>query len=76
MLSLQQWLSVKQLHTIRLQGKTLWDAMIEMYDQISDTIKMQSRQLPLKGIEGLAKIQEIMNSLRAESTKRIWQDIR
>ena len=47
----------------KTQGKTLWDAMIEMYEQFgyyTDDIKA----VTMKGIEGLQKIQDIMNSLR------------
>ena len=47
----------------KTQGKTLWDAMIEMYEQFGyykDAIQSVTR----KGSEGLQKIQEIMNSLR------------
>ena len=42
---------------------TLWDAMIELYERYGyykDSIK----SITLKGIEGLAKIQEIMDTLR------------
>ncbi|KIR02232.1 Phosphoglucosamine mutase [Lachnospiraceae bacterium TWA4] len=45
------------------QGKTLWDAMIEMYEKYG-YYKDDILSVSLKGIEGLAKIQEIMNSLR------------
>ncbi len=45
------------------QGKTLWDAMIDMYEKYgyyNDDVK----SLTLKGIEGLEKIQTIMSTLR------------
>lgn len=45
------------------QGKTLWDAMIEMYDQYG-YYKDDIKSITLKGIEGLQKIQEIMDTLR------------
>ena len=47
----------------KTQGKTLWDAMIEMYDQFG-YYKDAIQSVTMKGIEGLQKIQEIMNSLR------------
>ena len=52
----------------KIQGKTLWDAMIEMYDQFG-YYKDAIQAVTMKGIEGLAKIQEIMNSLRANPPK-------
>ena len=45
------------------QGKTLWDAMIEMYEQYG-YYKDDIKSVTLKGIEGLQKIQEIMDTLR------------
>lgn len=47
----------------KTQGKTLWDAMIDMYEQFG-YFKDDIKSVTLKGIEGLAKIQEIMNTLR------------
>lgn len=47
----------------KTQGKTLWDAMIEMYDQYG-YYKDDIQSITLKGIEGLQKIQEIMDTLR------------
>lgn len=47
----------------KTQGKTLWDAMIEMYDQYG-YYKDNIKSITLKGIEGLQKIQEIMDTLR------------
>ncbi|MBU5479640.1 phospho-sugar mutase [Blautia sp. MSJ-19] len=47
----------------KTQGKTLWDAMIEMYEQFG-YYKDDIKAVTMKGIEGLQKIQEIMNSLR------------
>lgn len=47
----------------KTRNMTLWDAMIEMYERYGyykDSIK----SITLKGIEGLAKIQEIMDTLR------------
>ena len=47
----------------KTQGKTLWDAMIEMYEQFG-YYKDDIKAVTMKGIEGLQKIQDIMNSLR------------
>ena len=47
----------------KTQGKTLWDAMIEMYEQFGYN-KDDIKAVTMKGIEGLQKIQDIMNSLR------------
>ena len=42
---------------------TLWDAMIAMYDRYG-YYKDDIKSITLKGIEGLAKIQEILETLR------------
>ena len=47
----------------KTQGKTLCDAMIEMYEQFG-YYKDDIKAVTMKGIEGLQKIQDIMNSLR------------
>ena len=47
----------------KTQGKTLWDAMIEMYEQFG-YYKDAIQSVTMKGIEGLQKIQESMNSMR------------
>ena len=47
----------------KTQGKTLWDAMIEMYEQFG-YYKDDIKAVTMKGNEGLQKIQDIMNSLR------------
>ena len=48
----------------KTQGKTLWDAMIEMYEQFG-YYKDDIKAVTMKGIEGLQKIQDIKkNSLR------------
>ncbi|MCM1497663.1 MAG: phospho-sugar mutase [Clostridium sp.] len=52
------------------QGKTLWDAMLDMYDKYGYCIDAV-QSVSLKGIEGLAKIQEIMNTLRENTPARI-----
>ena len=45
------------------QGKTLWDAMIELYERCG-YYKDDIKSITLKGIEGLQKIQEILETLR------------
>lgn len=47
----------------KTQGKTLWDAMIEMYERYG-YYKDAIQSITLKGIEGLDKIQEILETLR------------
>ena len=47
----------------KTQGKTLWDAMIDLYEKYG-YYKDDIKSITLKGIEGLAKIQEILNTLR------------
>lgn len=49
----------------RTQGKTLWDALIDMYEKYG-YYKDDIQSITLKGIEGLAKIQEILETLRKE----------
>ncbi len=49
---------------------TLWDAMLEMYERYG-YYKDHVESITLKGIEGLAKIQEIMNTLRVDAPKEI-----
>lgn len=52
------------------KGMTLWDAMIEMYERYG-YYKDDIKSITLKGIEGLAKIQEIMDTLRKNPPKQI-----
>ena len=47
----------------KTQGKTLWDAMIDMYEEFG-YYKDAIHVVTMKGIEGLQKIQEIMTTLR------------
>ena len=47
----------------KTQGKTLWDAMIDMYEKYG-YYKDDIQSITMKGIEGLEKIQQIMESLR------------
>ncbi|MGO5053213.1 phospho-sugar mutase [Lachnospiraceae bacterium LCP25S3_G4] len=54
----------------KTQGKTLWDAMVDMYDKYG-YYKDDIQAITLKGIEGLAKIQEILETLRKEPPMEI-----
>lgn len=47
----------------KTQGKTLWDAMIDMFEKYG-YYKDAIQSLTMKGIEGLQKIQEILETLR------------
>lgn len=47
----------------KTKGMNLWDAMIELYDRYG-YYKDDIQSITLKGIEGLAKIQEILDTLR------------
>lgn len=47
----------------KTKDMTLWDAMIEMYERYG-YYKDDIQAITLKGIEGLAKIQEILETLR------------
>ena len=47
----------------KTKGKTLWDAMVDMYDKYG-YYKDDIQSITLKGIEGLQKIQEILATLR------------
>ncbi len=52
------------------QNKTLWDAMVDMYDKYGYCIDA-IQSVSLAGIEGLAKIQEIMETLRNNTPAKI-----
>lgn len=52
------------------KGMTLWDAMVEMYEKYG-YYKDEVQSIGLKGIEGLAKIQEIMEYFRANTPAEI-----
>lgn len=54
----------------KTQGKTLWDAMIDMYEKYG-YYKDNVKAMTLKGIEGLEKIQTILETLRADAPKEI-----
>ena len=52
------------------QGKTLWDAMVDMYEKYG-YYKDAVKSIGLSGIEGLAKIQAIMDGLRNNTPEEI-----
>ncbi len=54
----------------KTQGKTLWDAMMDMYEKYG-YFKDDIKSITLKGIEGLAKIQEILNTIRENTPEKI-----
>ena len=54
----------------KTKGKTLWDAMIDMYERYG-YYKDEVKSITLKGIEGLQKIQDIMNTLRENAPSEI-----
>ncbi len=53
----------------KTQGKTLWDAMIDLYERYG-YYKDDIKSITLKGIEGLQKIQEIMDTLRTNTPEK------
>lgn len=54
----------------KTQGKTLWDAMLDMYEEYG-YYKEDIKSITLAGIEGLEKIQAILNTLRQNPPKTI-----
>ncbi len=54
----------------KTKNMTLWDAMIDMYERFG-YYKDDVKAITLKGIEGLEKIQEIMNTLRENAPAEI-----
>lgn len=54
----------------KIQGKTLWDAMVDLYERYG-YYKDDIQSITLKGIEGLEKIQNIMELLRKEPPSKI-----
>lgn len=54
----------------KTQGKTLWDAMIEVFEKYG-YYKDDIQSVTLKGIEGLNKIQAILETLRNEPPAKI-----
>lgn len=54
----------------KTKGMTLWDAMVAVYDKYG-YYKDAVKAIGLKGIEGLAKIQSIMETLRIDTPKQV-----
>ncbi len=54
----------------KTQGKTLWDAMIGLYERYG-YYQDHVESITLKGIEGLEKIQKILSTLRQDAPKAI-----
>ena len=54
----------------KTQGKTLWDAMIDMYEKYG-YYKDDVKSITMKGKEGLAKIAQIMETLRENTPTKI-----
>jgi len=54
----------------KTKGKTLWDAMIDMYEKYG-YYKDDVKAVTLKGIEGLEKIQTILETLRKDMPEEI-----
>ena len=54
----------------KTKGMTLWDAMVDMYERFG-YYKDDIQAITLKGIEGVAKIQEILETLRKEPPVKI-----
>ena len=52
------------------KNMTLWDAMIEMYDRYG-YYKDDVKSITMKGIEGLQKIKEILENLRANTPETV-----
>ena len=54
----------------KTKGMTLWDAMLSMYEKYG-YYQDHVESMELKGMEGIAKIKEIMNVLRQDAPKTI-----
>ena len=52
----------------KTKNMTLWDAMLALYERVG-YYKDGVQSVTMKGIEGLAKIQEIMTTLRENPPK-------
>lgn len=63
MRSLLRWLFAEAAAYYKTKNMTLWDAMLAMYERYG-YYKDGVKAVTMKGIEGLEKIQEIMNELR------------
>ena len=56
----------------KTKGMTLWDALIELYDRYG-YYKDDVQAVTMKGIEGLEKIQQIMNTLRTNPPTQVGE---
>ncbi len=56
----------------KTRNMTLWDAMVAMYEKYG-YYKDAVKAIGLKGIEGLAKIQNIMETLRKEAPTKVGE---
>ena len=56
----------------KTRNMTLWDAMVAMYEKYG-YYKDAVKAIGLKGIEGLAKIQNIMETLRNEAPAKVGE---
>ena len=56
----------------KTQGKTLWDAMLDMYERYG-YYQDHVESITLKGIEGLEKIKNVLETLRKEPPKTIGE---
>ena len=56
----------------KTKNMTLWDAMVAMYEKYG-YYKDAVKAIGLKGIEGLAKIQNIMETLRKEAPAKVGE---
>lgn len=56
----------------KTKGMTLWDAMVAMYEKYG-YYKDDVTSIELKGIEGLAKIQTILNTLRENPPTQVGE---
>ena len=56
----------------KTRNMTLWDAMVAMYEKYG-YYKDAVKAIGLKGIEGLAKIQNIMETLRKEAPDKVGE---
>lgn len=56
----------------KTKGMTLWDALVELYDRYG-YYKDDVQAVTMKGIEGLEKIQQIMNTLRTNTPTQVGE---
>ena len=56
----------------KTKGMTLWDALIELYNRYG-YYKDDVQAVTMKGIEGLEKIQQIMNTLRTNPPTQVGE---